>query len=210
MDRVLRHVVQRVVHPSHVPFVGEAEAAARNRPADARPGGRFLGDHDGAGTTLGNDRVEMAQKADRFEIFAAAINIRNPFALAAAVVAIEHRGDGVDAQAVDVKMFEPIERAGDQEALHLAAAEIVDVGVPVVMKALARIEMLVERGAVEARQTMRVGRKMRRHPVEDDADAGGVQRIDKAQQPCRRTDSARSARTGRAADSPTSRRTDVR
>ncbi len=38
--------------------------------------------------------------------------------------------------------------------------------------------MLVERGAVEARETVRVGGEMRRHPVEDDADAGAMQRID--------------------------------
>ena len=90
----------------------------------------------------------------------------------AAVVAIEHRGDGIDAQPVDVEMLQPVERAGDQKALHLAAAEIVDAGVPVVVKAFARIGMLVERRAVEARQAVRIGGKMRRHPVEDDADAG--------------------------------------
>ena len=117
-----------------------------------------------------DDRIEMAQKADGFEIFAAAVDIGNPFARRAAVVAIEHGCDGIDAQPVDVKMLKPIERAGDQEALHFAAAEIVDVGIPVVMEAFARIEVLVKRCAVETGQAMRVGWKMRRHPIEDDAD----------------------------------------
>ena len=31
MDRILLHVVQRVVHPAHVPFVAEAEAAVDRR-----------------------------------------------------------------------------------------------------------------------------------------------------------------------------------
>src|SRR5690242_17749785 len=119
----------------------------------------------------------MTQEADRLEVFAAAMDVGNPFAFAAAVVAVEHRGDGVDAQAVDVKMLQPIERARDQEALHLAAAEIVDESIPVLVIALARIEMLVERSAVEAREPMRIGREVSRHPVEDDADAGAVQRI---------------------------------
>jgi hypothetical protein len=32
VDRVLADVVQRVVHPAHVPFVAEAEAAILRRP----------------------------------------------------------------------------------------------------------------------------------------------------------------------------------
>ena len=99
----------------------------------------------------------MAQEADRLEVFAAAVDVRDPLALAAAVVAIEHRGHGIDAQPVDVKMLQPVQRARDQKALHFAPAEIVDVGVPVVMEALARIEMLVKRGAVEPRQAVRIG-----------------------------------------------------
>jgi hypothetical protein len=39
------------------------------------------------------------------------------------------------------------------------------------MKALARIGMLVQMGAVEIGQAMRIGRKVRGYPVEDHADA---------------------------------------
>ena len=128
----------------------------------------------------------MAQEADRLEVLAPAVDVGHPFAGLAAVVAIEHRGDGIDAQPVDMEMLEPMQRAGDQEALHFAAPEIVDQRVPVLMEAFARILMLVERGAVEPREPMRIGRKMRRHPVEDDADAGGVQRVDEAREAFRR------------------------
>src|SRR5438067_11450872 len=38
--------------------------------------------------------------------------------------------------------------------------------------------MLVERGAVEPREGVRVGREMRRHPVEDHSDATLVQLVD--------------------------------
>ena len=38
--------------------------------------------------------------------------------------------------------------------------------------------MLIERGAVEMRKAMRIGREMRRHPVEDDADADLVRAVD--------------------------------
>ena len=49
IDRVLRQVVERVVHPAHVPLEAKAEAALVGRPRNARPGGRFLGDGDDAG-----------------------------------------------------------------------------------------------------------------------------------------------------------------
>jgi len=46
------------------------------------------------------------------------------------------------------------------------------------MEAHARVRVLVECGAVEARKAVRIGRKVRRHPVEDHADAGSVAAID--------------------------------
>jgi hypothetical protein len=73
-----------------------------------------------------------------------------------------------------------VDRAGDQEALHLSPAEVVDVGVPVLVVAFARVEVLVERGAVEAREAVRVGREVRRHPVDEDADPGAVAGVDEA------------------------------
>ncbi len=38
--------------------------------------------------------------------------------------------------------------------------------------------MLVERGPVEHRQPVRIGRKVRRHPVEDHADPGAMRAVD--------------------------------
>ena len=89
----------------------------------------------------------------------------------ARIVEVEHRGDGIDAQAVEMEFLGPVERIVDEVGKHLGAAEIVDRGVPVGMEALARILMLVKGGAVEPAQAVGVGREMRRHPVEDDADA---------------------------------------
>ena len=38
-DRIERHVMEEVVHPAHVPFEAEAEAAQMGRARDAGPGG---------------------------------------------------------------------------------------------------------------------------------------------------------------------------
>ncbi len=42
VDRIARHILQRVVHEAHVPFEAEAQPAVMDRAGDAGPGGRFL------------------------------------------------------------------------------------------------------------------------------------------------------------------------
>jgi hypothetical protein len=54
------------------------------------------------------------------------------------------------------------------------------------MEALARIGVLEQVRAVEGSQSVGVGREVRRHPVEDHADAGLVQHVDQVHQVLRR------------------------
>ena len=79
-----------------------------------------------------------------------------------------------------MEILHPVQGAGDEKAAHLAAAEIVDQRVPVVMEALARVGMLVECRAVEMGEAVRIGREVGRDPVDQNADAGGVAGIDEA------------------------------
>ena len=102
--------------------------------------------------------------------------------VAARVVAVEHRGDGVEAQAVDVELFEPVEGVGDQEIAHAVAAPIVDKRAPVGVVGHARVCVLVERRSVEVRKRVRVGREVGGHPVEDHAQTAPVQVVDQEAQ----------------------------
>ena len=68
--------------------------------------------------------------------------------------------------------------AADQKATHLRFAEIVDERVPIAVYALARIGVLVERGAIEPREPMCVGRKMRWDPIEQYAESRRVTALD--------------------------------
>src|SRR5208283_3490080 len=77
---------------------------------------------------------------------------------------------------------DPIKRAGVKEIGDLVTAEIVDRGAPVGSIASARIGVLIERTAVEMRQTLRVGGEMCGHPVEDHAEPRRVRAIDKARE----------------------------
>ena len=101
VDRILADVVQRVVHPAHVPFVAEAEPAEFDRARHLRPGGGFLGGRGRLREAREQLGVEAAQEGDRFEVLPAAMLVRNPAARRPAVVEIEHGGDRIDAQAVD-------------------------------------------------------------------------------------------------------------
>src|SRR5690242_8309592 len=95
--------------------------------------------------------VGAAYEINRFDVLAAAVLVRNPAAFRSAVVEVEHRGDGIDAQPVDAVTLQPEQRVGDEEVRNLDAAEVVDQRSPIEMPALLRIGVLVERGAVELR-----------------------------------------------------------
>src|SRR5207244_3222102 len=70
--------------------------------------------------------------------------------------------------------------ARGEEALYLEAPVVEKDTAPLRVFALARIAVLVEVRAVEVDDAMAVSRKMRRHPVEDHADAVRVQGVDKS------------------------------
>ncbi len=130
--------------------------------------------------------VELLDERDRLEVLATAVLVGDPLAGLARVVEVQHRGHGVDAQPVDVELLDPVQRVGDQEVAHLVAAEVEDQRAPVRLRAAARVGVLVQRGAVEARQRPLVAREVRRHPVDDDADAALVEVVDEPAQVVRR------------------------
>jgi hypothetical protein len=84
-----------------------------------------------------------------------------------------------------MEAVEPIECAGGEEVRHLAPAEIVNRGVPVRVKAAARIGMLVKGSAVEIGQAVLVRGKMGGHPIEDDAEACSMRPVDETLKPGR-------------------------
>ena len=65
--------------------------------------------------------VEFLEELDGLEVFAAAEFVGDPFARLAAVVEIEHRGHGIDPQAVDVVFVEPEQGVREQEVADLGA-----------------------------------------------------------------------------------------
>ena len=74
--------------------------------------------------------------------------------------------------------IEPEQRAREQEVGHLRAPVIVDQSIPIDVPRLLGIGVLVERGAVETREAVRIVRKMAGYPIEDHAKPGAMAGID--------------------------------
>ena len=191
MDRVVRHVIEHVVHPAHVPFVVEAQPPHFRRTADRRPGGGFLGVGRGARAFLPEHLVHPAQEVYRFEVFTPPVDVGNPLTGLAAVVAVEHRGHGIDAQTIDTVVLDPEQRIADQIVEHLAATEVVDQRAPVLVHAFTRVGVLVERLTVETAQPVRIGREVRWHPVNDHFQSGLMAGVDEIAAALRRTETGR-------------------
>ena len=171
VHRVAAHVLQRVVHPAHIPLVVKTQAAGKGGPRYRGEGRRLLGQRDRLRAMCADDFVEPLEEGDRLQVFAPTMRVGDPFAGFAAVVAVQHRGDRVDPQSVDTETLDPVQRIADQVVAHLGAAEVENQRVPVGVHSLARIGVFVQMGTIEVAQPVRVAREMRRNPVEQQAKA---------------------------------------
>ena len=191
MDRILADVVQRVVHPAHVPFVAEAKPAEFDGARHLRPCGGFLRGGRSVRKFREHFGVEAAQEFDRFDILTTAIFVRNPASGRAAVIEIEHGGYGIDAQAIDAVALQPEQCVRHQEVGHFRASIIVDQCAPIEVAALQRVGVFVKRGAVEIAETMAVVGEVPRHPVEQQREAFRMTGLDERREIIRRAEAAR-------------------
>ena len=131
------------------------------------------------GVTAQHGVVQLAQEGDGFKVLLAAVLIGLPFALLAVVVQIQHGGHGIHAQTIDVVLLQPVQCAGNEEALHLVAAKIEHHGAPLLVLAALGVGVLVAGLAVKIVQSELILGEVGGHPVHDDADACGVHLIHK-------------------------------
>src|SRR5258708_12041929 len=89
-DWVLRHVVEHVVHPTHVPLESKPEASEISRPRYLRPGRRLFSDHHRLRKGFVNALVHRPQKMNRVYIFLPAITISHPFTPTPPVINTHH------------------------------------------------------------------------------------------------------------------------
>src|SRR5688572_14680106 len=103
----------------------------------------FFGNREHARMIVADRPVHLLQELDGFEVFAATESIGDPFAGFAGIVEIEHRCDGIDAQAIDMKFIEPVKRICYKEISYLITAEVENLRAPFAMLALPWIGVFV-------------------------------------------------------------------
>src|SRR5947209_6821855 len=81
----------------------------------------------------------LAREVNAFEVLATAELIRSPAPGGSAVIEVEHRGDGVNTQPVNVALAEPEERVGDEKISDLVATVVENVRAPIGMLAETRV-----------------------------------------------------------------------
>ena len=167
-------VVERIVHPAHVPLEVEAEASDLRRIGDKRPGRGLLCNHHDIRMVALDRGVRPPDELGCIEVLFRALGVE---ALLGGVVDtevhIEHGAHAVHAQAICMVLVKPVEGIGDEEGPDLAFAEVELVGAPVRM-----LLLLVELVAHEVAEAMGILAEAARHPVEDDTDARLVAGVD--------------------------------
>ena len=167
-DRIELHIIKEIIHPAHVPLIIKAQSVLLYRSRHLRPCSRLLCDQKRAIRILFINRIQMLEKFNRLKILIAAVNICHPLAVVLAVVEIQHRSDCVHPDTVCMVYIFPEQCIGNQEIRYFRTSVIVNQCTPVRMRALARIEMLVQAGAIKCAQSERIARKMSRYPVQND------------------------------------------
>mmetsp|Transcript_56235 Transcript_56235/g.133544 ORF Transcript_56235/g.133544 Transcript_56235/m.133544 type:complete len:275 (+) Transcript_56235:703-1527(+) len=151
---VVRHLLEKLdphVGGSHRETVVEAKPALRNRAAEGRHAGDVLRDRDAPGAQRVDEVVgehEVHARLDvRREPEVLAITVDE--AVADAVVLVQHRGDAVETEAIELVLLEPPFEVRKEEAKHLPAAVVVDAGVPLRVVALRTLLEVEAVGAVK-------------------------------------------------------------
>ena len=196
VHRIHGQILQRVVHPAHVPLHIEAEAAVFSAMGHAGPGGGLFCDHQCTRHFLMHGIVQRLQPVNGFEILAAAIGIGQPLAGLSRIVAIDHRCDRIDTQPIEVKLLQPVQRAAREKTANLLPRMVEHQCLPVGVFAEARVGVLIQRCAIETRKAMRVLGEVPRHPIQQYADATRMHQIDEGAQVIRAA-----AATGRRIES---------
>jgi hypothetical protein len=175
------HVAQGVVHPPHVPLVGEAQAPFARRARDPGQAVDSSAIIIVPGKALATASLRWRRKSMASRFSRPPIAIGDPLPLAARVVAIQQRGDRIDAQPIDVKRSSqcsaPISgrsapRAGrDCRPRYSIPGESL------------RADPHARRARCRRNTPAHADRsESARHPVEDHADAGVVAAIDEARE----------------------------
>ncbi len=172
-----------VVGDAHGHAVVKADAAVLERDSQAGHAAHLLGYGDSLRVHLVDKDVGEGQIYDGVLVLAAVVIVGIAAeGLSEAVVVVEHRGDAVEAETVEVVFLKPIFAVRQQEVEHLVLAVVEAERVPCRMLAAAGVGMeILVHGAVEASEAfVFVLDGMAVHDVHDHGDAAAVGVVDES------------------------------
>mmetsp|Transcript_24789 Transcript_24789/g.54032 ORF Transcript_24789/g.54032 Transcript_24789/m.54032 type:complete len:222 (-) Transcript_24789:998-1663(-) len=179
----LLQVDQRIVHPSQVPFQVEAQSeVSRSQSGDPRPRSGLFGDHDHPGPELLHGLVQALQQRHRLQVGDVAVLVGDPLAVLLSKVAVDHGGNGVAAEAIDVIALRPEEDRALQEAAHLIAPEVEDLGPPLPLFTFPGVLVLKGGCTIKVAETALVSTEVSGDEVHDDPNLRLVQFVDEVLQ----------------------------
>ena len=84
------HVIQKIMHPSHIPFITEIQSIFFDWTCHFRPCCRLLCNHYNTRISTENQCIDVLKKLNRLKIFISTINIRNPLTIFLTIIQIKH------------------------------------------------------------------------------------------------------------------------
>ena len=174
-QRIFFHVVNKVIHPAHIPLHIESQAVILYAAGNLWPGCGFLRDQKRVRMLFLKDGIQMLQEFNGFQILIASVDVRNPLPVILTVVQIQHGSNRIHTDTICMEFLHPEKRVGYEEIPHLRSSVIVDQSSPMGMHALPGVQMLIQTGPVEVWKARCVFREMGRHPVQDHTDSLLVQ-----------------------------------
>ena len=86
--RIKFHIIQEIMHPSHIPFITEIQSVIFHTAGDFRPCRRFLSDHDCSRVSSKDQCIDMLKKLHCLKILIITVFIRNPLSRLLSIIQI--------------------------------------------------------------------------------------------------------------------------
>ncbi len=167
-------IVQRVVHPTHIPFVIKSEPAFADRSCDAGVGGGIFRRKYGVGVELLKSPVHLAD-----EFYGSVVDASGRFALP-----VNDPADGIHADSVYMVLGEPVVGGGLKKTPYFAPGVHEIIASPFADPHIV-VWIFIKRSSIVAGKSIAVHRKMYRHEIQDYADVIQVTLVYEFHQFCR-------------------------
>src|SRR5665648_289018 len=171
------NILQRIIHPAHIPFIIETKTPVIGWFSDICPGSGFFIYHHCIREFLKDQTVYLSYEFNGFNIFSSAINIFLEDIMFAVKVWIKHACHPVHSDSVKMELLYPEYAVGQEKIKHFIFFEICLIGPPVFMNFC-----FIKRGAVKLPKAMCIHAKMSWDPVHNYANFNAVAGINKISQ----------------------------